>query len=91
MVAGGDQALDRVDARRIGKVQIGDDEIEARASKLGKRRHERRYEFDFALHRADRREMALDDHRRGAIVLDHQDAHHPERFLVPSHVWKHTC
>ena len=72
-------------------MQIGDDEIEARASELRDRRHKRRYEFDFALHRANGREMALDDHCRGAIVLDDQDAHRPERCLVPSHVWKHTC
>src|SRR5438067_10050585 len=90
MLAGGDQPLDRFYARRIRKVQVGDDEIEARAGKPGKRGGQRRREFHFALDRADGGEMALDHHRRCAIVLDDQDAHRPERCLVPSHVSKHT-
>ena len=87
VIAGAYQRSHGLLRRRIGQMQVGDDEVVALARKSFERLSERGHKLGTALHRADRGKVLLHDHRRCPLVLDQQDANGAQHLPLrpPSH------
>ncbi len=74
LVAGVHQPGDGGLAGRVGKMQVGDDEIEVLAGEPPERAGQRAFELDGAQHTLDRAQPQLYERGEAALVLDEQDA-----------------